>query len=232
VLAACDGVYPFFDAPVAGQDETVVVQAEESADAAEDAFDEEWPDDPDDLPAGLRSQPADLPSPEASLIALVSRKGTKAPVLMLDDAANEDAARYTEMASAQRMLIEDETKLKGVLAGVEHDPTLTFESEVLIDEEEDLALWEEPEPAAALLDHDLEVPSELPDPLTALPPAPEFVEPPVVAAPVANSFRARLKPAEAEAKQQGRNWVAVIAHWLGRIVLRRRSPGKTKLASP
>lgn len=230
VLAACDGVYPFFDAPVAGQDETALPQA---AEGAEDALEEEWPDEADDLAPALRiHNAADMPSPEASLVGLVSRKGTKAPVLMLDDAANEDAARYTEMASAQRMLIEDESTLKGLLAGIEHDPALTFEPEAA----EDAALWEgeqwdEPEPAAALLDGDLEVPSELPDPLTALPPEPEFVEPPVLAPPVANSFRARIRPVEGEAKPERRDWVAILLTWFGRFLPRRQAPKSSELAS-
>jgi hypothetical protein len=172
-----------------------------------------------------------LPSPEASLVGLVSRKGSKAPVLVLDDAASEDAARYTEMASAQRMVIEDESKLKGVLAGVEHDPTMTFDSESTAEDVEEIALWDEAEPSVALLDGDLEVPSELPDPLEILPPVPDFVEPAVISPPVANSFRARLKPAQPETARRERDWLALATAWLGRL-LRRQPPGSSKLASP
>ena len=221
VLAACDGVYPFFDAPVAGQDETTVLEPLESTDLTEEAFDEEWPDDPDDVAPGLRSQPADLPLPEASLIGLVSRKGTKSPVLMLDDAANEDAARYTEMAAAKRMEVGGERELIGVLSGVAHDPDAVFEPEQFAPDDEDWdrcddGLEQRTEVAAG----DIEFPSDLPDPLAESfdSQAPEPAPP--VQVTMANSFRARIRPMSAETAERSRDWKIQIVTWVRRTILR------------
>jgi len=106
VLAACDGVYPFFDAPVAGWDECG------GAPVAE-ARDEVWPSaleeaDGDEGPGPVR---------EGSLLSIVSRKGTKHLALAIGEDDAREAARFTEEASAQRLVIED-AALKGLFHGV------------------------------------------------------------------------------------------------------------------
>lgn len=112
ILAACDGVYPFFDAPVAGSDEY------QAADPVEPAAGELLPGALGELcPADEEEPGEDLPG-EASLLGLISRKGLKAPVMVLGaDDANE-AARYAEMAEAQRLGLEDDQALQDVLEGI------------------------------------------------------------------------------------------------------------------
>ncbi|MBC2664958.1 hypothetical protein H7F51_05480 [Novosphingobium flavum] len=94
VLAACDGVYPFFDAPVAGSDEC------EAAPPVEAAPEDVWPNELE----GARPADEDLEeagSGEGSLLGIISRKGTKAPVMVLGEADMAEAARFNEMAAAQ-----------------------------------------------------------------------------------------------------------------------------------
>jgi hypothetical protein len=159
VLAACDGVYPFFDAPVVGQDESTVVETA-----------------PDEIP-GIITENAliELPSAEASLLDVAPRKHSKVMALMLDEAGSRDAARYAEMAAAQRLEFAAERELIGVLSGTDHDPGAVFETETLPHEDDDLARWDDddfaprppcPEPIPETDEH-LEFPSDLPDPLSA-----------------------------------------------------------------
>lgn len=117
VLAACDGVYPFFDAPVVGSDEC------RAEGPAQTAHVEPLPDELDDLsPADEEEFADDLPG-EASLLGLISRKGLKAPVLVLGADDAEEAARYSAIAEAQRLGLDDEQALNGVLEGI-HDSQL------------------------------------------------------------------------------------------------------------
>ena len=101
ILAACDGVYPFFDAPVAGNDEYQVKRAIETT--SHEAIPEEGADlsleDEDELAE------EDLPR-AASLLSLISRKGIKAPVMVLAEEDAHEAARFTEMASAQQLGVD------------------------------------------------------------------------------------------------------------------------------
>lgn len=90
VLTACDGVYPFFDAPVAGADES-------AAAALEDVMSGEAPVEAMNSDAAENDLPA-----EASLLGLISRKGTKKPVLVLAEADAKEATRITEMAGAEQ----------------------------------------------------------------------------------------------------------------------------------
>ena len=113
VLAACDGVYPFFDAPVAGCDECA---------AADSVPEDVWPNElegavPADDDDGDGDGEDDLPG-EASLLGALSHLRTKTPVLVLDEADALESARYTEMAGSQRMVVEDELDLKGLLHGL------------------------------------------------------------------------------------------------------------------
>ncbi|HXD04218.1 MAG TPA: hypothetical protein VN627_13020 [Novosphingobium sp.] len=103
VLAACDGVYPFFDAPVAGWDDCL------TAAAAEAATGEAWP-------AELEADEAALEG-EGSLLSIVSRKGTKHLALELGEDDLREAARLAQDAGAQRLVIGDEA-LKGLFHGV------------------------------------------------------------------------------------------------------------------
>ena len=91
VFSACDGVYPFFDAPVAGSDEYAV----EDTDLPSIADDEAGEDSPEDEPPG-----------EASLLSLFSSHRTKAPVMVLCEEDARESARYSEMAGAERLSID------------------------------------------------------------------------------------------------------------------------------
>ena len=94
VLAACDGVFPFFDAPVAGLDECTVMNS--GAAAAEEPGSNDDQED-EEAPAGDTLL-------EASLLSIVSHKGTKRPVISLGEEEARQAAELTERAGAQRML--------------------------------------------------------------------------------------------------------------------------------
>ena len=93
VFAACDGVYPFFDAPVTGSDECLVAEPVQPPAVEATRTDE----------AGL----ADKLFAGASLLTLSVRRERKAPVMVLDPRDAEEAARYSETAAAQRMAIDD-----------------------------------------------------------------------------------------------------------------------------
>lgn len=105
VLAACDGVYPFFDAPVAGSDEATLqpdaVAAE--GDAGMAPVEGEAPIALDDEEDGAE-QPG-----EASLLDLVSRKGKKVPVLVLAEDDVREASRITAMAGAEQLGADEAT---------------------------------------------------------------------------------------------------------------------------
>ena len=101
VFAACDGVYPFFDAPVAGSDECSVAPAAPAL--AEDAP-PQLTDDTGQAEDGeevIDEQPA-----EASLLSLFVRREGKAPVMVLDAHDAQEAARFSESAGAQRMDVD------------------------------------------------------------------------------------------------------------------------------
>lgn len=113
VLAACDGVYPFFDAPVAGRDEAP-------------ADTDEWPNELEGaVPAegnpqedGEDGEPAeDIPG-EASLLSLVHHLTAKKPVMVLAEDEMREAANFTEMAAAQRMVFDEDHPLRGILQGL------------------------------------------------------------------------------------------------------------------
>ena len=114
VLAACDGVYPFFDAPVAGLDECTVEEPDETA------ADETSRTKPRPCPARRwsRRKTKRVGRAAASLLTVVARPGTKRPVIVLAEEDARQASEYTEMASARRMVVEDESVLKGLLQGL------------------------------------------------------------------------------------------------------------------
>lgn len=109
VLAACDGVYPFFDAPVSGWE----------AGTPED----DWPNELED--AVLESQiaaaeplPAAAPVRESSLLNLSMRRGVKELALAVGEEEAREAARFTAQAGAQQMHDADESGLRGLLHGL------------------------------------------------------------------------------------------------------------------
>lgn len=93
VLAACDGVYPFFDAPVAGLDECEAVEA-----AAPAAEDDVWPNE---LEAALPAE--GMPAVEGSLLGLLAPRAAKQAVIVLGDGDMEEAALFNERALAQTL---------------------------------------------------------------------------------------------------------------------------------
>ena len=128
VFAACDGVYPFFDAPVIGSDEcpvaasaTEIAGKEQAPECDEDGRADEVRADEDR--AGdeqVDDERGDDPPGEASLLTLTMRRAGKAPVMVLDAQEAEAAARSNELAAAQRMGIGDETQLRAVMDSVQH----------------------------------------------------------------------------------------------------------------
>lgn len=101
VLAACDGVYPFFDAPVAGWDDCLAAVDKDAVPV------DVWPSEVDEEGAG-----------EASLLSLISRKGTKHMALALGEDDLREAARLAQDAGAERMVMTDDTALRGLFHGV------------------------------------------------------------------------------------------------------------------
>ena len=118
VFAACDGVYPFFDAPVIGSDECPVVTS-----AADLAGAEQVQDGDDEAQANnaladdeaAEDEGTENLKGEASLLSLTMRRAVKAPVIVLDTQEAEEGARCTELAAAQQMGIDEETMLRAVM---------------------------------------------------------------------------------------------------------------------
>lgn len=216
VLSACDGVYPFFDAPVAGQDEHALsAPAKPGADA-------EWSDD-DGNAVSPRSagSPGEFSSGEASLLDCVSRKGTKSPVLILDEETSRDAARFTEMAEAKRMAVDDDSRFNGLLPRAPRaEKDHPFGPAAGPCSSDDPPPWELNGAIAADFPDEMEFPSDLPDPLA--PVGVEVFAPPAPAATISsgNSFRARVQPTLADEKGTGRDWKTAVLDWIRRMVLR------------
>ena len=100
VFAACDGVYPFFDAPVAGVDEcALAATAAATIDEELETISADSLDDNEGI--------AEEPKGEASLLSLTMRREGKTPVMVLDAQDAEDGFRETEMAAAQQMFADD-----------------------------------------------------------------------------------------------------------------------------
>ncbi len=109
VLTACDGVYPFFDAPVAGSDESTGVEEVKAI------LDEPGPEEPDDGSEEDLEEPSDRPLGEASLLDMFSHRAAKAPVLVLCEAEAREAAEVSELAEAQSLAKGDEDALRELL---------------------------------------------------------------------------------------------------------------------
>lgn len=120
VFAACDGVYPFFDAPVAGVDEcplagNAAAPSDEESEvilSANCLHDEE---DDENL--------AEQPKGEASLLSLTMRREGKTPVMVLDAQDAEDGFRETEMAATQQMFGDDPAELAMARTGFAYADT-------------------------------------------------------------------------------------------------------------
>ncbi|MFC3175431.1 hypothetical protein ACFOD9_14325 [Novosphingobium bradum] len=108
VLAACDGIYPFFDAPVAGWDDGMIDAVAPAEASLADGGEETWPNELDEGAAGE----------QGSLLSIVSRKGTKAMALELGEDDVREAARFTADAGAQRLTMTDDMALRGLFHGV------------------------------------------------------------------------------------------------------------------
>jgi len=100
VFAACDGVYPYFDAPVVGSDGCTIDEAAAEVLKANSPVDEAGADEEEfaEEPAGM-----------ASLLNLAMPRTTKAPVMVLSADDADEAERYREMAGADRLEIDEES---------------------------------------------------------------------------------------------------------------------------
>jgi len=233
VLAACDGVYPFFDAPVAGQDETTVTRpaADELVDEAEAEAGEL---DGEEAATAGPAEDLVMPSPEASLLEVAPRRHSKTMALTLDEKSTEDAARYAEMAAASRMEAGSNRELIGVLSGTSYDSEAVFEpDQPPVDEDDDMAMWDEEELEAEVeaaernaepIDGDEsdevdENRPELPESISGLlhgaPPPPRTTDEPEFQTASSNSFRAKLNAPAQEAANRGPNWLAKIKWFIG-----------------
>ena len=222
VFAACDGVYPFFDAPVAGSDECSV---EEPA-QAELAEPEELEDD----------LPEDQIPEEASLLTLVSRTRTKAPVMVLCDEDAQEAARYSEMAGARRLGIEDGQDLADLLEatpGTAPDEAARDDA-AIVDAEH---MWGDPdglEPYAESAAF-LAVPDDFTwkpfDPAALDDGSPDTIEAAIAAGsetiveplapPAAHSLRSRIKMAEPDSTKTFGDRLRPMLNTLWRMLFRR-----------
>ena len=242
LLAACDGVYPFFDAPVAGSDECTVeepvaVPPRESGSSESDDLGMADDDEPgEDIPA------------EGSLLTLVSRKGTKAPVMVLGEEDAMESARYSEMAGAQRLGIDDAQVLEELLEGI---GVAEFADGAAVGEDE---MWGEPGVSADVEDfrpavassgdaHDEPGPhddaAEHDRSASAVCHYPDFAEvfperleddaltadadvaEPQFAPPASHSLRARIKLAEPDRRNTFADRKSGFVDWLRRLVFRR-----------
>lgn len=241
VLAACDGVYPFFDAPVAGLDECTVEEttgtaADETQLADDDAASGKSAEQDDEEEVGRKA---------ASLLTVVSRPGTKQPVIVLAEEDARQASEYTEMASARRMVVEDESALKGLLQGLPAADLSDFDEPderaegadpwaVAVEPVRDRD-WSAEGQSASLGDiYDFpDNPEVIPD--MPLPPfAPEEAvatnvdgdawaqpEPAPFAPPPRHSLRSRINLDAPEKNQSKLNSIGALLAWLRRTVLRR-----------
>lgn len=204
VLAACDGVYPFFDAPVAGSDECTPAPLSDLAD------EEIWPNELESArPAEDDSEPEHIAG-EGSLLAAMHLR-TKRPVMVLDAESAAESARFTELAESQRMVVADDLALKGIFHGI---PAAEYAP---VDwPEPDLPELAPAEPAPA--------PAPEPEPYAQEQVAWEYVpyRPAAVllAAPTGRSIRARIHPVR-PAPTAGRPAYLALLDWVRRLILRR-----------
>lgn len=187
VLAACDGVYPFFDAPVAGSDEcTPAPSSEPAASPNEDDEDEFWPNELE----GARPAAEGEPLPEASLLA-VHHLRTKTPVLILDEESAAESLRFTELAETQRMFVSDDMDLKGIFHGIPAAELLPEPEEFELELEPEGLEFEAEERAPEAEPGSEPFAEEAWEPLYQVPTAG------LIVAPTGRSIRARIHPPRA-----------------------------------
>ncbi|MEP7222622.1 MAG: hypothetical protein ABI673_08140 [Novosphingobium sp.] len=213
VLVACDGVYPFFDAPVVGCEDE---EPQDKAALPEDGDDDDivWPVEPEGAPTG-----------ESSLLSAFSRKGTKQPVLIVTDEDVREAAHFIEMAEAEWLVVEDRdvlTRLPDRPLIAEAAPREAFDSpggrfdlDDLLVIEPDLGLLAAVESADVAplnwADAAVGVP-ELADDLDALP---EYI------APARNSLRARINVVEPDYSVSSMDRIRGVFARLRKLIFRR-----------
>ena len=228
VLTACDGVYPFFDAPVAGSDECI---AEEQGKATTD---ETGSDEPEDGSEEDLEELADRPLGEASLLDMFSHRAAKAPVLVLCEAEAREAAEVSELAEAQSLAKGDEFALRELLKGAH----LARSAESI--ELGDDAAWvvadlldHSPEPevdqqgpsdddngACAEIAADGNAPEAFQIPFDdSIATGPELVDEPFTA-PQSHRLRAQIRFADPVSTESG-NGVRAMIDWFRRNILRR-----------
>ena len=226
ILAACDGDYPFFDAPVAGNDEDQGERAIEASPRAAmpEAGASFSPDDED--------EPAEEALPgEASLLTLISRKGSKAPVIVLGEEDAREADQFTQMASAQHMGVDADFAPGGLLEGV-HDAWQADAVALGVNETWGATHgldWPENALDAEVFDPvaedcgtgDLAHPAGLSDWIEAIPDDPEATDTDMAnvpaAVPASHSLRARIKLAQPDSSRPHPGRMSTIASWFRRL---------------
>lgn len=222
VFAACDGVYPYFDAPVAGCG--VEATGEPAAIGAGVSSDEE---------GEAEEEVLEEHAGEASLLTLFSRKGEKAPVMVLDAHDIEEAAIEGRRAEASRLDLPEDVAAAMEFESVAGDP---FDEAAACDEEAartPIAGWAPPPEALGLrpIGSEFEEPGEAAHEEFSQPEieigdglesSEEEKEPSLAPAP-RHSLRARLKP---ERGESGAAFTPgplqrIITFWRRLFVLRR-----------
>ena len=228
VLTACDGVYPFFDAPVAGSDECT---AEAQVEAIVDQTESEEPED------GSEEDLEELevrPLGEASLLDMFSHRAAKAPVLVLCEADAREAAEVSELAGAQSLAKGDEDALRELLKGAHlarsaesmelGDDAAWFVADLLdhgpepeIDQQ---GLSVDDDGAGAEIAADGNVPEAFQIPFDdSIVTGPELADEPFTA-PQSHRLRARIRFADPVSTESGIGFRAMI-DWFRRKILRR-----------
>ncbi|MEP6868532.1 MAG: hypothetical protein ABJA20_08445 [Novosphingobium sp.] len=241
VLVACDGVYPFFDAPVVGCEEPADPEIDNGP--SDDEFaDEVWPTALECASPADELEFAGVLRGDASLLATFSRKGTKKPVLTVNDDDVREAAQYIQLAETHWLVVEDRDVLTrlpdGAVASSDDAPGAWTDYEAL-EQSVELAGGVIDEPEAASLaalppaPHEERLADDMPfHPLTGAElssgpleislatemnlPDEQFV------APASHSLRARIKLAEPDLSKTRRDRVGALIDWLKRIIFHRR----------
>jgi hypothetical protein len=241
VLAACDGVYPFFDAPVAGWNQFVpeaaealpgaptVMAPDADADGNEDADGaEQWPNEL--VGAHFAALTGDDAVREPSLLSLFAPHREKHLALTLADEDLMESARFTAEAGAQRLVMTDDNALVGLFHGIAV-AELDEEPEPSFGPPADFA--PEPDGAASFANDVPEMPHRMgteawperePESLDGHGPPPgaeadplieEAAPVPVIlpAAPTGHSLRERFRAPESAARQVGHGPPTLSGGW-------------------
>lgn len=169
VIAACDGVYPFFDAPVVGRDECEDAGQIEASSEDKTAM---------DMQTGPLDEEAEAeafvePDTGASLLSISVRKTSKTPVLVVRDEDASEASRIYQAAAADYVGGAAEPAPEQPLVSVHTPLAFDHDADHRPTEPERLAAMIHVEPVAA---EEPPLPAE-DNPVAAT--APEVVAPPV-----------------------------------------------------